>query len=118
MKPPQVTDAEVHHALSVLRKYPNGLTRADLERVFGSDRRGRDIMAALNERAIAAVINVDSTLYGQRVYRLARDIDEVEAASANLRAYELSLRRRREGLERAFLNGGGAPQPDLFGGAL
>lgn len=33
-----ITDAEVQHAVNALKRYPNGLTRADLERVFGTDR--------------------------------------------------------------------------------
>ena len=57
-----ITDAETNHALRLLKSYPSGLTRADLERYFRSDRRGRQIMAALTERGIAPVITTDSRL--------------------------------------------------------
>lgn len=36
-----ITDAETNRAISLLQSLPSGLTRADLERTFGSDRRAR-----------------------------------------------------------------------------
>jgi len=113
--PPPITDAEAHAAVSYLKRYPSGLSRADLERLFGSDRRGRDVMAAVVERSIAAVIVVDSPYHGTaKVYRLATSIEEVELEERRLLAYELSARRRREGLRPAFTRGPSTPQAALF----
>lgn len=113
--PPPITDAEAHAAVSYLERYPSGLSRADLERLFGSDRRGRDVMAAVVERAIAAVIVVDSPYHGgSKVYRLATSIEEIEQEERRLLAYELSARRRREGLRPAFTRGPSTPQASLF----
>lgn len=113
--PRPITDAETHHALSHLKRYPSGLSRPDLERLFGSDRRGRLVMAAIVERAIAAIVVVESPYHGGgKVYRLARDADEVAREEARLRSYEESARRRREGLRLAFERGPQAPQAELF----
>lgn len=113
--PPPITDADAHHAVELLKRYETGLTRADLERLFGSDRRGRDVMAALAERGIAAVVVVESPYHGTAlVYRLARTIEEVEREERRLRSYELSARRRREGLRLAFERGPSTPQSTLF----
>ena len=65
-----ITDAETNRAINLLQSYPSGLSRADLEHYFKSDRRGRDIMATLAETGRAAVINTEDQL-GNRVYRLA-----------------------------------------------
>ena len=113
--PTPVTDAETHHALEALRTHTSGLTRADLVRLFGSDRRGRDVIAALVERRIAAVVVLPNPFAErEKVYRLARTIEEVEAEERRLHAYELSTRRRREGLRPAFERGPEAPQAPLF----
>lgn len=112
--PPPILDAEVHAALSYLERYPSGMTRHDLERLFGSDRRGRDVLAAVAERAIAAIVVVDSPLHGAKVYRIAANEDEVAAEERRLFAYETSARRRREGVRRAFVRGPQAPQASLF----
>lgn len=109
-----VTDGEVRHALSVLKRFPAGLTRQELARHFQSDRRGREIMATLAEKGIAPVINTKSDFTDDRVYRLARTSEEVAEAVSNLKAYRSSLDRRIRGLEKAWADGGGARQPDLF----
>lgn len=112
---PQITDAETHHALSHLKRYPSGLTRKDLERLFGNDRRGRDVMATIAERGIAPIVVVDSPYHGDaKVYRLAQNRAELEAEQRRLLAYETSARRRREGIALAFERGPSAPQPELF----
>jgi hypothetical protein len=113
--PTPILDAEVRNALEHLKRYPSGLTRVDLERLFGSDRRGRDVMADLVERGIAAVVVVDSPFGGEKkVYRLATSAAEVEAEQRRLLAYEASARRRREGLAIAWTRGPTAPQGELF----
>jgi hypothetical protein len=113
--PTPITDAETHAALSYLKRYPSGLTRADLERLFGSDRRGRDVIAAIAELGIAPVIVTTSPYQGDaQVYRLATSIAEVEAEQLRLLAYETSARRRREGVARAWERGPEAPQGALF----
>lgn len=108
-----ITDAELHHAHSVLRRYPSGLSRADLARYFQSDRKGRDLMAALAERGIAPVVNVQSDYGDTRVYRLARTEAEVNEATRQLRAYIRSLEKRVAGLENAW-DGTGQRQDTLF----
>jgi hypothetical protein len=113
--PPPITDADAHHAVELLKRYESGLTRADLVKFFGGDRRARDIMAAVVERSIAAVIVTESPYHGNAlVYRLARSLEEVEREERRLRAYELSARRRREGLRPAFERGPATPQATLF----
>ncbi len=112
--PKPVTDGEVRRALALLKTYPSGLTRADLGRHFSSDRFGRDVMAALNEQGIAAVITVDDPYGSGKVYRLARDISEVNDAADTLASYERSLRRRREGMYRAWAGGNRPRQADMF----
>lgn len=117
MRPPHltpITDAETNHALRALKNYPNGLTRADLERLFGSDRRGRAIMAALTERGIAPVITIDSEFGDGKVYRLARTTQEIDEAVATLNSYRDSLERRAKGLRKAWASDGKPIQPDVF----
>lgn len=113
--PANVSDAEASHALYQLKTYPAGLSRVDLERAFGSDRRGRHVMAALAERGIAAIVVVPSPYHADaKVYRLATSLDEVEAEQRRLLAYETSARRRREGVARAWARGPATPQGELF----
>ena len=113
-----ITDAEVRQATTVLKKYPSGLTRADLSKYFGSDRRGRAIMAALTERGIAPVITIDSEFGDGKVYRLARTTQEIDEAVATLNSYRDSLERRAKGLRKAWAGDGGPAQPDLFQEAI
>lgn len=116
MRPPHltpITDAETTHALRALKRYPSGLSRADLERLFGSDRRGREVMATLAERGVAPVINTKSDYGDGQVYRLARTAQEIDEAVATLSSYRASLDRRIKGLIDAWQDGG-APQPNLF----
>ena len=108
-----ITDAELHHAHTILKRYPSGLSRADLARYFQSDRKGRDIMAALAERGIAPVVNVPADYSDARVYRLARTEQEIQEATRQLRAYIRSLEKRVAGLEDAW-DGTGQRQDTLF----
>lgn len=108
-----VTDAEVRQALSLLKRFPSGLTRQELGKTFRSDRRGRQVIAALTERGIAPVITVESDFGDQRVYRLARTAQEIDDAVATLTSYRASLDRRIKGLIDAWQEGG-EPQPALF----
>lgn len=108
-----ITDAELHHAHGVLKRYQSGLTRADLGRYFGSDRKGRDLMAALAERGIAPVVNVPADYGDQRVYRLARNEQEVDEAARLLRSYIRTLEKRVNGLQAAW-DGTGQRQDALF----
>ena len=110
-----ITDAETNHALRLLKQYPSGLTRADLAKYFSSDRRGRQIMAALTERGVAPVITTDSDHNSdQKVYRLARNEKEVQQAVATLRSYRDSLDQRITGLQKAWEGDGSPVQPDVF----
>lgn len=111
--PTPITDAETRQAVSLLKRFPAGLTRADLGKHFGSDRRGRAIMAALTEKGIAPVITIESGYGEGRVYRLARTAQEVDDEVRRLTSYRNSLEQRASGLRRAW-QGGGNPQPDLF----
>lgn len=108
-----ITDAELHHAHTILKRYPSGLSRADLARYFQSDRKGRDLMAALAERGIAPVVNVPSDYSDQRVYRLARTEQEVHEATRQLRSYIRNLQKRVDGLQAAW-DGTGQRQDALF----
>lgn len=111
--PTPVTDAEIHHLQTALTNYPSGLTRADLERLFGSDRRGRAIVSAAVERGELAIIRAEG-INGQ-VYRLARDVDEINREADNLASYARSLDRRRNGLMQAWQAGGTSRrQPSLY----
>ena len=108
------TDADVNRALSLLRDFPNGVTREDLQRVFRSDRHGRDVMAYLAETGRAAVINTEDVT-GNNVYRLARSAAEVEGEARKLASYQESLERLRQGLLKAWERGGThEPQKVLF----
>lgn len=113
-----VTDAEVRQALSLLKRFPSGLTRQELGKTFRSDRRGREVMAALVERGLAPVINAQADYGDGKVYRLARTAEEVQDAVATLTSYRRSLDRRIRGLEQAWADGGGPKQPDLFQEAI
>ncbi len=108
-----ITDAELHHAHSILKRYPSGLSRADLARYFQSDRKGRDLMAALAERGIAPVVNVPSDYSDQRVYRLARNEAEVQEEIRKRKAYIRSLEVSVRGLQAAW-DGTGQSQGALF----
>jgi len=108
-----ITDAELHHAHTILKRYPSGLTRADLARYFQSDRKGRDLMAALAERGIAPVVNVPADYSDTRVYRLARTEQEIHEATRQLRSYIRNLQKRVDGLQAAW-DGTGQRQDTLF----
>lgn len=113
--PKPILDAEIRHALEHLKRYPSGLTREDLVRLFSSDRRGRNVIAALAENGIAAIVVVESPYHSAKnVYRLATSSAEVEAEQRRLLAYETSARRRREGVARAWARGSVPAQPELF----
>lgn len=106
-----VTDAEVSKGVRALKQGP--LTRHDLERIFGSDRRGRQIMAVLTTREIAPVVVTEDNLRG-RVYKLAATQEEVDAEVRVLRSRAHQLLRRAEGLEVAWESGVNVPQESLF----
>lgn len=109
-----VTDTDVSRALSLLRDYPNGVTREHLERSFKSDRHGRKVVEALVATGRAAVINTED-MFGNNVYRLARTLDEVEGEARKLASYQESLERRRQGLLLAWERGGThEPQKGIF----
>lgn len=110
-----ILDAELHHLRRELEKRPRGLNRADLTRLYGDDRRARDLITALAERGMAAVIVLDDPRPGARgkIYRLAVNAAEVRAEQARLEAYAASLRARAHGVGVAWETGG-AGQPELF----
>lgn len=111
--PTPVADAEVGHLSDALARYPNGLTRKDLARLFGGDRRGRAVVSAAVERGELAIVRADGA--SGPVYRLARSIEEVTREAANLASYAESLDRRRRGLLAAWQAGGAARrQPPLL----
>ena len=109
--PTPVTDAEIHHLQTALTNYPSGLTRADLERLFGSDRRGRLVIATAVENGELAIIHDPET----NTYRKARNIDEVTREIDSLASRERRLERRRRGLMEAWQAGGTSRrQPSLY----
>ena len=100
-----ITDADISRALSLFNDYPSGLSRADLERYFRSDRRARQIIETLVATGRAAVISTEDAL-GNQVYRLAQTREEVEHEARKLTSYQKSLERRRSGLLKAWERGG------------
>ena len=83
-------------------------------RLFGSDRRARAIISAAVERGELAIIRAEG-IDGSNVYRLAKDIDEINREADNLASYEHSLAKRRRGLLEAWHAGGTARrQPSLY----
>lgn len=70
-------------------------------------------MAALAERGIAPVVNVPSDYSDQRVYRLARNEQEVAEEIRKRRAYIRSLETSVAGLQAAW-DGTGQAQGALF----
>ena len=109
-----VTAVEINQLHDQLRRNPNGLTRKNLARCFGGDRRARLIIAAAVEQGELAIIRTDG-VDGSNVYRLARTVDEVNREADNLARYERSLSRRRRGLLEAWSAGGTARrQPSLY----
>lgn len=109
-----VTAADIAQAVRVFKRYPNGITRKEAARILGGDRYARDVIAAVVETGAAPVITAKALFGDGQVYRLARNEEEVQAAARNLVSYELSLRRRREGLLAAW-EGKGTQQAELFG---
>lgn len=109
--PTPVADHEVRELISALTRYPSGVTRKQLAAMFGSDRRGRQIVAATVERGEAAIVH-DRDL---DTYRVARTQREVDAEAQVLTRYARSIERRCQGLLRAFEAGGVARrQPGMF----
>ena len=107
MKSYHITDIELRHALNVLRERGSiGLPRSDLATHFGSDRKGRAIMAELVERGMAAVITVPNKLGPGEVYKLAESDAEIEREDRELLSRIARLERRRAGLRRAWEAGG------------
>lgn len=111
----RLTDADLEVGARLLRGRTTLLTIAEVRRVLGHEK-GPAVMRALAEAGIAPVIERHSDVLDEVTYHVARDVDEVREAAHRLQLQENALRRRREGLMRAFLNGG-LRQPDLFGGS-
>lgn len=94
--PPRISDHEIRQGVDLLKRYPAGLKRDDLDNYFTHDR-GRRVMAAIAVRGIAFVVNVDDPVLGN-VYRIAKDAEEEDAELRRVEAYIDSLEQRREGL--------------------
>lgn len=108
-----VTAQDIAYCVRLLKSHPGGLNRQDISRYFGGDRHARDVIAAAVETGAAPIITAKAVYGDQQVYRLARNDEEVQAAARQLASYEASLRRRREGLLKAW-RGEGERQAELF----
>lgn len=104
--PETITQGELDWALKLLQERPHGLPRADLERMFGSDRKGRAIMAALVERGIAAIITVPALGTRGEAYKIAKTVEEIEQEDRELQSRIARLEKRRRGLRLAAQAGG------------
>ncbi len=82
-----------------------GIAREEFESLFGSDRRGRKIMAELRKRGRAAVI-VASGPEGKEVYRLPENEAEYREFRAKLASRIKELEQALAGMERAWKAGG------------
>ena len=102
MKPEPISAAMINEAARLLDDRPNGLTRADLRRYFGSDRYGRAVMAAVAEAGAAPVIVTYSVFHGERVYRKALSKAELDAEIRTLQSRVTKLQARIDGLELAW----------------
>ena len=82
-----------------------GIPREEFARLFGSDRRGRAIMAELRKRGRAAVV-VAKGLEGKEVYRLPENEAEYREFRAKLASRIKELEQTLAGMERAWEAGG------------
>lgn len=101
-----ITNGELHRALRLLiERGAWGIERKEFEELFGSDRRGRQIMAELRKRGWAAVV-VTSGLEGKEVYRIAENEAEYHEYRAKLVSRIKELEAALAGLDRAWREGG------------
>ena len=101
-----IQDGELHRAVRLLRERKAwGIAREEFESLFGSDRRGRKIMAELRKRGWAAVI-VAKGLEGKEVYRLPENEAEYRAFRAQLFSRLKEIEQALAGMERAWEAGG------------
>ena len=101
-----VTEAELTRAVRLLEERGVwGISREEFAHLFGSDRRGRQVMAELRKRGRAAVI-VASGPQGKEVYRLPENEAEYRAFKAQLLSRIKELEAALAGMERAWQAGG------------
>ncbi|WP_287409911.1 hypothetical protein [Oceanithermus sp.] len=117
MKTWSITDIDIRHALNELeRRGARGLPRSELAAHFGSDRKGRAVMAAIVERGIAAIVTANNPAGSGQVYRLAQSDADIEREDRELLSRIARLERRRAGLRQAWEAGGvREEQPALLG---
>ena len=102
-----VTPVETARAINELQRAGrSGIPRNELARLFGSDRRGRLVMAAIAERGLAAVVTVPNPHGEGQVYRLAQSDAELQQELAQLSSRITRLHKRMAGLQRAWEAGG------------
>jgi len=113
-----ITDIEIRHAMLELeRRGAHGLPRSELAAHFGSDRKGRAVIAAIVERGLAAVVTVDNPIGSGQVYRLAQSGNDIAREDRELLSRIARLERRRAGLWQAWEAGGmREEQPSLLEG--
>lgn len=101
MRPP-ISETELRLAADLLvRRGAWGVSRDDFHRHFGSDRRGRAIMAELRKRGILPVV-VGMNPAGDEVYKIAQDPKEVAAYRASLVSRIQELQEGIVGLDAAW----------------
>ena len=101
-----ITEAELTRAIRLLEERGAwGIPRSEFARLFGSDRRGRKIMAELRKRGRAAVI-VTTGPDGKEVYRVAQDEAEYRRFRAQLISRIKELELALVGLDEAWAAGG------------
>ncbi|WP_287416768.1 hypothetical protein [Oceanithermus sp.] len=101
-----ITEAELTRAIRLLEERGVwGIPRAKFSHFFGSDRRGRKIMAELRKRGRAAVI-VTTGPDGKEVYRVAQDEAEYRRFRAQLISRIKELELALVGLDEAWAAGG------------
>lgn len=101
MRPP-ITETELRLAADLLlRRGAWGVSREDFHRHFGSDRRGRAIMAELRKRGVLPVV-VGESPSGDEVYKVAGALEELLAYRASLLSRIQELHEAIRGLDAAW----------------
>ncbi len=102
----EITEAELTRAIRILKERRAwGIAREEFEELFGSDRRGRQVMAELRKRGRAAVV-VAAGPEGKEVYRLPENEAEYRQFRAKLISRIKELEAALAGMERAWEAGG------------
>ncbi len=101
-----ISEAELTRAVQLLQERGAwGIPREEFARLFGSDRRGRAIMAELRKRGRAAVV-VANGPSGKEVYRLPQSEAEYRQFRAQIISRIRELEASLAGMEQAWKEGG------------